>query len=123
MKNLYIYLLGIFTLTACKAQVLNQELIYGTFYNGSRNLDFNYKYKLQLNADGSFFLIEKHKDGNPQCEGHWKRIDQNIILLKCNEVNVTEMLSNRYMSKREYKLEIVDRNKIKYNGILLKRIK
>jgi len=55
MKNLFIYILAIIALIACKAQGLNQESIYGTFYNGSKNLDFNYEYKLQLNADGSFF--------------------------------------------------------------------
>lgn len=111
-------------LMACKAQRPNPASMNGTFYNKSKNLDFNYEYKLQLNADGSFFLNEKHKDANPQCKGNWMRIGQDTIFLKCSEVvEATEMLSNGYMSKREYKLEIVGKNRIRYNdGVILKRI-
>lgn len=123
MKNFLIYILAIAALVACKAQSSSQQSIYGTFYNRSKNLDFNYEYKLQLNVDGSFLLNEKHKDANPQCKGNWKRIGQDTIFLKCSEVvDATEMLSNGYMNKREYKLKIVDKNRIRYNGVILKRI-
>jgi len=122
MKSLLIFILA-FIAIPCKAQSPNQESLCGTFYNKSKNLEFNYEYRLQLNANGSFILNEKLTDANPQCTGNWKRINQDTIFLKCSAVPVTEMLSNGYMNKREYKLEIVGNNKIKYNGVILKRMK
>lgn len=123
MRNLFIYILAVVALISCKVQNLSQESMYGTFYNRSKNLDFNYEYKLELNDNGSFFLNEKHKDATPQCKGSWKRVGQDTILLKCNEVvEVTEMLSSGYMNKREYKLQIIGKNKISFNGVILKRI-
>lgn len=122
-KLIYIVIMMI-PLLSCKAQKVEQESIYGTFYKLDKDKHFSSSYTLILNEDGSFKLLEKHKDGNPQCNGSWEIVNKEYILLKCGEVaDAMETLTNAYMSKREHKVEIISKNKLKYNDVILKRKK
>lgn len=112
------------SLLSCKAQQIEQSEIYGTFYKLQKGKDFNIVYTLELKSDSTFFLHLNTAGGNPQCKGKWKIVDSNFIFLKCNEItDVTETLTNGYMSQREHKVEIISKNKIKYKDVVLKRKK
>ncbi len=124
MKTLIYISILILSLLSCKAQNVGQEAFYGTFYKLNKDKDFSSSYTLVLNPDNTFQFIIKVQDGNPQCNGHWEIIDNEYILLKCNEVaDVKETLTNAYMSTRENKVMIVSKNKLKYNDVVLKRKK
>ena len=106
----------------CKAQKIDRETIQGTFYRRNKDRDFSSSYTLELHSDGSFLLIEKLFEANPQCKGKWELEDNKFIVLKCNDVNdVVETVTNGYMNKREQKLLIISRNKIRYNDVIFKR--
>lgn len=112
------------SLSLCKAQEIGQTSICGTFYKLHKGKDFNVSYTLELNSDSTFLLLLNTAGGNPQCEGRWEIIDSEFILLKCNELtDVTEALTNGYMSQREHKIQIIGKNKIKYKDVILKRKK
>jgi len=110
------------SLLSCKAQSLVQKAIYGTFYKLDKDKHFSASYTLKLNSDSTFSFLIKVQDGQPQCNGTWELLEDGFILLKCGEVaDVTETLTNAYMSKREHKILIMSKNKLKYNDIVLKR--
>jgi hypothetical protein len=124
MKALIYISILILSLLSCKAQKVEQEVIYGTFYKLNKDKHFSSSYTLVLNPDNTFQFIIKVQEGNPQCKGLWEIISNEYILLKCNEVvDVEETLTNAYMSIRENKLTIVSKNKLKYNNVVLKREK
>jgi hypothetical protein len=112
------------SLLSCTAQKVGQEAIYGTFYKLNKAKHFSKSYTLELKPDGTFTFIIKVKDGQPQCSGMWEIVGNEFIFLKCNEItDIIETLTNAYMSKREHKVEIINKNKLKYNDVVLKRKK
>lgn len=122
MKKVLIYSIAMILFLPCKAQKIDRETIQGTFYRRNKDRDFSSSYTLELHSDGSFLLIEKLFEANPQCKGKWELEDNKFIVLKCNDVNdVVETVTNGYMNKREQKLLIISRNKIRYNDVILKR--
>jgi hypothetical protein len=125
MKRAVVYVvitLGLFV--SCKTQEIGQEALCGTFYKLNNDKYFSSSYTLELRPDSSFTFIVVVKDAKPQCEGKWKIIDKEFILLECKESsNPYEMLSSGYMSEKEHKLRIIDKNKIEYKDLVLKRKK
>lgn len=125
MKRAVVYVvitLGLFI--SCKAQKIGQEALCGTFYKLNKDKYFSSSYTLELRPDSSFTFIVMVKDAKPQCEGKWKIIDKEFILLECKESsNPYEMLSSGYMSEKEHKLQVINKNKIKYKDFVLKRKK
>ena len=110
-------------LFSCKAQKIDPISIYGTFYKWDKDKYFSKSYTLELNQDGSFKLKINQLDANPQCQGKWGIVD-NEILLECEEgKNPYEMLSSGYLSEREHRFQILSKNKLKYKDIVLKRKK
>jgi hypothetical protein len=124
MRKFLIYAIAMVLFLSCKAQKIEQELIQGTFYKLNKDRHFSSSYTLELHSDGSFLLQEKLHEANPQCQGRWTIEDNKFVVLKCDDVkDVTETLTNGYMNKREHKLLIISRNKVKYNDVVLKRKK
>ncbi len=122
-KLIYIVIMMI-PLLSCKAQKIEQEAIYGTFYKLEKGKDFNTSYTLELNSDSTFTLLINTAAGKPQCSGVWEIVDNEFILLKCGEdADSYEMLSSGYMSQKEHKLQILNKNKIKYKDVVLNRKK
>jgi hypothetical protein len=77
-----------------------------------------------LNPDSTFSIVIQVQDAQPQCNGTWEMIDREFILLKCSEdANPYEMLSSGYMNQKENKLQVINRNKIKFKDVVLKRKK
>ena len=125
MKRVVIYIaimLGSFFI--CNAQKIEQRTMCGTFYKLVQLKDFNTSYTLELNTDSTFKLYINLFEGSSQCIGKWKILDSIFIMLKCNEdTNPYEMLSSGYMSQKEYKLQIISKNRIRYKDVVLKRKK
>jgi hypothetical protein len=112
------------SLLSCKAQTVEQASICGTFYESYKDKHFSTSYTLILNSDSTFSFHIIVKDGQPQCNGKWELVEDEFILLKCGEdANPFEMLSNHYMSQKEHKLQVLNKNKIKYKNVVLKRKK
>ena len=80
-------------------------------------------HSLILNSDNTFSLSIKMQDANPECDGKWE-IKDNFIYLKCNDTEntIAKALSSGYMKERAYKLEVINKNKIKFKYVTLKRI-
>lgn len=125
MKRVVIYIalmLGLFV--TCRAQKIEHGAVCGTFYKLVKGKDFNTAYKLEIHADSTFKLLINTAEGNPQCTGKWEIVDNVFIMLKCCEdANSYEMLSSVYMSQKEHKLQIINKNKVKYKDVVLKRKK
>lgn len=124
MRKLIATILGVFLIFSCNTLKLDKDNIAGVFCRkGSDKYGFKYEYKLELNRDKSFKLVEKMQDANPSCEGLWS-VHNDTIILKCNEVkNVTDMLTNGYMNKREQKVKVMSINKLSLDNIILRRVK
>lgn len=124
MKAIIYMSVILMSLLSCRAQKLEHEAICGTFYKLNKDKDFSTSYTLTLNPDNTFTFVIKVQDAQPQCNGTWEMVDNEFILLKCGEdANPYEMLSSGYMSEKEHKLQVINKNKIKYKDVVLKRKK
>lgn len=109
---------------SCKTQKLVEYKsmeIEGTFFGVRETMGFKYQYILELNQDGSFFFKIIVQDAMPQCQGKWRFENNKFIILDCHEASVWETLTNGYMNSRDYKVEILNKNKLRYNNVILKR--
>jgi hypothetical protein len=123
MKALIYAIAMILMAVSCKAQEIDQEAMDGTFYKLVKAKNFGKSYTLELNRDGSFKFMLKQLDAMPQCKGTWQ-IVVNEVLLECEEGdNPYEMLSNGYLSQREHTFLILNKNKLEYGDLVLKRTK
>ncbi|MDP2161200.1 MAG: hypothetical protein Q8K02_11995 [Flavobacterium sp.] len=123
MKINLIILTSVFCIAvSCSVLKTERNDIAGTFYKkGSKN-KFNYEYGLKISSDGSFLLSYKVHGANAQCDGIWKQ-SNDTLFLNCNEEkDIALMLSSGYMNKREYVLKIINRDKLRLDDIVLKRI-
>lgn len=111
----------IFSCSVSKESV-SGDLI-GDFYGVSNGSIPNttIQYFLELRADSVFKLKVRGHDYRPECIGVWEYKDDTIFL-KCNEEkDIATMLSNGYMNQREFKITIKNRNKLKFDNVILKR--
>jgi hypothetical protein len=84
----------------------------------------DYKYYLRIDTDSTFTFSIKYQDLNPRCQGCWEKGEGDYILLKCNETTeVSDLFSSTYMNTRKIRAEIINRNKIKINNTILRKIK
>lgn len=124
MKAIVYMSVMLMSLLSCRVQKLEHEAICGTFYKLNKDKHFSTSYTLRLNPDSTFTFVIKTQDAQPQCNGAWKMVDNEFILLKCGEdANPYEMISSGYMSEKAHKLQVINKNKIKYKDVVLKRKK
>lgn len=116
IRNILILIIAL-TFLNCKSLKNDQE-IYGDFYKKGRD----FEYSLTLKKDNTFSLSMRYQDANPTCIGKWKKSDDFVISLYCDDVeDTTEMLSSGYMNEKEHKVQIISKNKLKFKNVLLKR--
>ena len=109
-------------LFSCKAQMVEKGAISGTFYKLKKRDDFNIAYTLELRHDNTFKLLVSTAEGKPQCEGKWEIVDNEFILLECDiDENPYETVTNTYMSQKTHKLQVLGKNRLKYNDVILRR--
>ncbi len=81
----------------------------------------DYVYDLSLNSDSSFTFTKKYFEVNSTCHGKWQRISSDAILLKCDDAGVSEQLQSGYMTERERKIIVLNKDKLKIDEVILKR--
>ncbi len=120
MKLCFIFI--ILLIYSCASSNLVKSEVSGKYSKNLRSKGkFSIDYNLILNTDKSFSLSIKTQDANPKCNGEWE-LKANNILLKCYKSNnIIEMLSSGYMKKKEYHLKLLNRNKIEFENVILKR--
>lgn len=114
MKNLLI--ISIIFLASCKTVSMSQNM-QGQYYKEGKD----YQYSLSLNNDSSFTLTKKYFEVNSTCRGKWQRISKDTLLLKCGEEDLSVKLQSGYMTERERKVIVLNKNKLKIDKVILKR--
>lgn len=110
-------------LTSCMVQLHNYDTVSGVYYKRIKGRTFSRIYTLQLNSDSTFFFEIRTSAGQPQCIGKWQLIDEKCIFLQCNEEkDPIKTISNAYMSDKDHTLYLLNRNRIRYKDIVLRRI-
>ncbi len=82
----------------------------------------NYNYSLTINNDSTFSLITQSIHARSGCAGKWELIKDTLVL-RCNEESFPAQISSGYMNEREKRIRVINRNKIKYERIVMRRIK
>jgi len=120
MIRYFLYSLLCVFLFSCKTVVTGQNNLAGKYFEKGED----FEYTLVLKEDKTFTLSKVYiSHGQSFCEGKWiKKEDKNLIL-NCSEVkDPVELLSSRYMSKRDYVIKILNNSTIELEGITLKKI-
>lgn len=122
MKKI-VYILIILSIYSCGTLKIEQADLVGEYHKlqtAKNALSINYN--LVLNSDNTFTLSMKMQDANPQCDGKWELKDKKYIYLECDETtDVGVILSSGNMKEKNYKLEVIDKNKIRFKDVILKR--
>lgn len=92
--------------------------IEGTFVKKSKD----YNYTLNINNDSTFSLITQSIYARSGCTGKWE-LKKDTLILKCSEEPFPAQISSGYMNDREKRIRVLSRNKIKYQQIVMRRIK
>lgn len=81
----------------------------------------DYKYSLNVNDDSTFTFSKKYYEVNSTCQGKWQRLSKDTLLLKCNEGDLSAKLQSGYMTERERKVIMLNKNEIIIDKVILKR--
>ncbi len=118
MQTIIFFILLI--LSTCYSNIAQDNNITGVYYK--KGVD--YEYNLILKKDHSFYLKKRYQDAKPTCEGEWELSKLNLILLKCNKSDkLHEILSSGYMKDRELTIEIIAKDKLKMDNVILEKVK
>ena len=102
-------------LSSC-ASSFSQKNLVGNYQAKGKD----YSYKLKLAKDSTFQLTTWHIEVKSGCEGTWRVIDNDTILLQCSAPKPFEELQGGYMSEREKKVSILSKRKLKMGNVTLK---
>jgi hypothetical protein len=125
MKRIVIFLAIVLGSFSCMVQRIVPSELNGSFgkivkpkglnrFVKDRYLDLSYI--LQLNPDSTFILAI----GREKCLGKWELVDD-LIVLNCIEEDIFAAIGSGHMFQREHKLKIINRSRLKYNDVILKR--
>lgn len=114
MKN-FLFISMIF-FASCKTVSISQNMQGHYFKQGK-----DYQYGLTLNNDSSFIFTKKYFEVNSTCQGKWRRMSKDTLILKCGEDDLSAKLQSGYMTERERKVIVLSKNKLKVDKVILKR--
>jgi hypothetical protein len=116
MKTLfYFILLGVFA--SCKTHTALKGL-HGTYLAKGKD----YYYSLILNPDNTFLLKIKYQDAVPECSGNWRYFTKDTLELTCSALNdIAKSLTNGYMTERNHKVGVINKNKLKLDNVVLRK--
>ena len=82
--------------------------------SGKFSYDYESDYfdELVLSQDGSFKL-SFHYGFISACEGHWKYITKDTILLECGQEPPQNIIQRGYISERSRKIKVLNENRLK----------
>jgi len=101
--------------TSCKS-ISRLQNADGQYYAKGRD----YSYSLWLEVNSSFVFTQKYFEVNSTCQGKWKYLSKDTILLQCNE-DLSAKLQSGYMSTRVRKIIVLNKNRLQIDKIVLKR--
>lgn len=113
-----LFLIVSVVLSSC-ASSFSQKKLIGNYQAKGKD----YSYKLTLAGDSTFQLSTWQIEVKSGCEGTWKVIDSDTLLLKCYEPKPNEVLQGGYMSEREKKIVLLGNRKLKMGAVTLKQVK
>lgn len=110
-----ILIIGVlFFLISCKSNFVTA----GNYEkNGS-----DFSYSLKLNKDSTFVLTKKYFEGSGSCNGKWKIVNGNQVILECNKATGLESLTSGYISDRIMTLKIIKPKKLKLDNVIMHKI-
>ncbi|MBF0762528.1 hypothetical protein IR148_15915 [Dysgonomonas mossii] len=107
MKQLkYILVTILITFMSCQSTKFHKKDFVGKYKYKTNKLSYNFDYKLELNADTTFYL----QISNQSCIGKWRFLSKNKVMLKCDDVDTMDALSSGYLSQREYTIKLLNDN-------------
>ena len=114
MKKHLLYILLLLS-TACSAQ----KSVVGSYTKQGKD----FRYNLTLDKDNTFTLNKLYFEANSICKGKWQYISKDSILLKCDtDNNIASLLSSGHMTEKEFRVKIVDGDKLKLqNQVLIRK--
>jgi hypothetical protein len=95
------------------------RIIPGNYCNNGTD----YKKSLRLNKDGTFALTTENFDSKSGCQGKWKYLSKDTLLLKCDAEGFPAIITSGYISEREQKVVLLGNNQIKYKQMILTKSK
>lgn len=117
MKNYIFVFLLILTNSACKAQESSFDS-NDLYYKSNKGRI----YELQFLENGRFsFEIKSPPHSTSKCVGEWEKESDESLILKCDEEQGASSLISTYMSKREWKVKVLSKNRILLDGVVLKK--
>ncbi|MBB4038355.1 hypothetical protein GGR21_004294 [Dysgonomonas hofstadii] len=124
MKNIILYLVCLTIVNfACKTNKIDYNQLSGTFAYINEKENFGYEYLLNLYPDQTFKFAQKYNETNPVCEGRWVINNIDELMLYCSDKESIEIILSRgYMHHREFNLLILNRDEIKMDSIIMRRI-
>ena len=103
-------------------KIVTHKNIEGCYHAIVKKYGFTTSYTLVLNNDNTFSFDIKVQDGNPKCKGNWIAMDNDkFLMLECEQSSIFEELTNSYMNKRDHIMQVINKNKLKYKDIILRR--
>jgi hypothetical protein len=81
----------------------------------------DFLYTLSLNADSTFSFRKVYFEADSRCEGKWKRLPDNSLLLNCGESTLAEKLQSGYMNQREIHVQVLKNNRLKVGKVIMRR--
>lgn len=105
----------IFCLFSCKSLPINSD---GEYY--LTGADFSYR--VTLNKDSTFVLSQSGLESISKCVGKWHYLSKDTISLDCDPEDNYAKIKSNYLQQRNQKLIVINKNKLKLNGLILKRL-
>ncbi len=108
------------TLMGCCSPMLIQNLP-GEFTSHAEDSSTSITFK----NDGTFFFKQTNLDVIQSCEGKWELKSDDIIVVKCNDEtnDVIKALSIGLIESFEKEVNLLNKNKIQIDNLILKRKK
>ncbi|WP_294250471.1 hypothetical protein [uncultured Chryseobacterium sp.] len=124
IKIIGYFILCISFVSCASAKQISENNIIGVFYNkkSSTRNTLGYEYTLKIERENRFSLFQRFQDASPRCDGY-RELKDGVLLLKCTDnESAIDKLSNAYMNQRDFKIKVINKNKLELsNRIILKR--
>ena len=115
----YIYILLTVFICSCNPMLLQK--IPGEYLSRVKDS----KTSITFNEDGSFIFQQNNLGIVRRCQGKWELKSNDIVCIKCNDTSddISAVLSSGYIESFEKEIRLINANKIKMEGMVLKRKK
>lgn len=102
---------------SCQSTKFHKKDFVGKYKYKTTKFFYNFDYKLELNADTTFYL----QISNQSCIGKWRFLSKNEVMLECDDMDTMNALSSDYLSQRKYTARLLNSDSLElsiYNPYL-----